>query len=262
MPDAREHNPVSALLGLRDELDALHHQMAAATRRASRPVAGADDSGTVRIHLDPSGHLDHVELAAGWRGAVGAERLAAAVTQAWQNATLARLAAFDGAYAHQDDADAEQRAAPDRPSDVPPRPSALPDGFGPGDPLGHQGSLAALVSLLAEAETALDRYEETMGQAVQELVQGHDLHQQVTVSLRGDTLVAVEVEPHWLHRASPAALGNAIRDAVHQAQERQQRRTAALRPSVFDELRQVAGDPLTLLTTIGLVGGSPDRGDG
>ena len=259
---------LTAIARLRDELAGLTDQLAGTGRASAQPMTGEDPTGTVRLILDHAGRPAEVEVASTWRTAIGPDGLADAVRQAWQAAVGRRLTAWSDALGEPRPAGEPRRPDPRRTESGPagsgpataPAPAAtppkdiLPPGSAPGDLLGHQvqSNLSGVLSLLADAEAALDRIERTGG-GPPAPAEGRDPAGRVTVVVSADSLVELRADRRWLAEVSGGALGAAIRQALADAYAQLDRAGVARRPPVVDELTRLTADPLALLRTVGLL---------
>ncbi|GAB3140947.1 hypothetical protein GCM10027290_12660 [Micromonospora sonneratiae] len=239
---------LAAVLRLRDELLASAGQLAAASTATAGAYAGEDPTGTVRIVLDEAGQPADVELASEWRSAVGSDGLADGVRQAWQAAVGARVTAWSEAV--------ETSSPPAPPAGHrQPSPVDLPSDAEPGDLLGYrvQSNLSGLMSLLADAEAALDQVQRLTVGAGPATAQGRSADREVTVTISAGELIELQADPRWLAGASATAVGRAIRAALVDAHRSLSQSEAVPQPAALGELGTLTTDPVALLRTVGLL---------
>ncbi|GAA4701651.1 hypothetical protein [Phytohabitans rumicis] len=220
-------------------MDELRRDAAALAARVAGSLAGAahsghDASGAVRIDLDRAGRVTAVHVAASWRTALPADRLGAAVVEAFSDAATRRLAAWAeaataptprAAWAEAATAPratrAEAATAP-----TPPPAGALPAVSGPAG-LAHPGELLALLDEVA-AFVAAPPTQEAIGRSAH-----------ATVTVRSGDVVAVDVDPRWLARAECAEVAAELLRALNTAY----RMLAELAAGADGLLRRLGLDP-------------------
>ncbi|MGW0435080.1 hypothetical protein ACWDV4_21385 [Micromonospora sp. NPDC003197] len=244
-----EPSPAVAMVRLRDEMLALAGQLKAASSATTQTFTGKDDTGSVRVTLDPAGRPGEVVVTAGWRdSAAGRDGLAEAVRQAWRAAVSARLTAWS---------EAVEKTSPPAPT-VGVEQSAstdLPVDAVPGDPLDYraQSNLSGLTSLLADAEAALDELSAISAVGKPATAEGHSPGREVTVTIADGELIELRPESRWLADAAPATIGRMIHAALVDAYRNLDQSQVRAQPAALRELVELTNDPVALMRTVGLL---------
>lgn len=238
---------------LRDEMLALAGQLRAASSATTLTFTGEDDSGSVRVTLDPAGRPGEVLVRAGWRDST-ADRagLAEAVRQAWRAAVSARLTAWS---------EAVEESSPPAPTvecesfSTP----VLPADAVPGDLLDYraQSNLSGLTSLLADAEAALDELPAITSAVTPAMADGRSPGREVTVTIADGELIELRPDSRWLADAAPATISRMIQAALTDAYRNldQSQGQGRVQPAALRELTELTNDPVTLMHTVGLLRG-------
>lgn len=244
-----ELSPAMAMARLRDEMLALAGQLRAASSATSQTFAGEDDTGNVRVTLDPAGRPGDVLVRAGWRDST-ADRagLAEAVRQAWRAAISARLTAWS---------EAVEDSSPPAPAVGSERSArtGLPADALPGDLLDHraQSNLSGLTSLLADAEAALDELPAISAAVTPAMADGCSPGREVTVTIADGELIELHPDSRWLADAAPATIGRMVQAALADACRNLDQSRDRAQPTALRELAELTNDPVALMRTVGLI---------
>jgi hypothetical protein len=163
-----------ALIGLRDEGEALRRRTRSAAKAPGEP--GSDETGSVTVTLDEHGRVANVTVAAHWRSRLADEHLGGAVVEAVRDAAMRRLHAWGEAYAE------------------PATPEPVPSAAGLQQRLDffdsaslpeeeREAALMALLKVVESIEQGLDEATSRLDQTLNATHTGHSPHREVTVEL-------------------------------------------------------------------------------
>ncbi|MBW6440016.1 YbaB/EbfC family nucleoid-associated protein [Actinoplanes hulinensis] len=239
---------MDALVGLRDDGEALLRRAQSATRAIGEP--GLDSTGSVTVTLDEHGRVATMTVASHWRSCLADDRLGEAVVEAVRDAAMRRLTAWGEAYIE-----------PAVPEAVPPAAdlqqrldsitsSALPSAE-------REIALVALLEVVESIEQGLDEVTGRLDQTLSATQTGHSPHREVTVELTGGgDVTAVRFDRRWLRDAHDANLSRqlttAFRAAYEQVAANGVRRLIADSP--LGHAQMVMRDPAGFARRFGLAG--------
>jgi DNA-binding protein YbaB len=248
---------------LSPELRSLHAEAVRFTQQVAAPGAlraahtGKDATGMVTATTGPDGRITDVAIRPEWSRRLDASALGAAVIEAVNDAAMRRFAAWAGS--------AGDGAAPSDGAVGARRPSAettmnlaqIPPVGPPGDLASGrvQANIGELLQLVAGARAALDVAQQRLEERANTETIGRSPRGEVTVTLRGNQPIRVELQKSWLGRAGSGEIGTAVRVALTAAYQAYGRFTIddAAAGGPLAELRSLTADPQTLLRKVGLL---------
>lgn len=250
-----QDDPVERLAELWDQTDVAAQKLQAAAE-LGRSWTGADETGSVTVSVDGTGHVSHVEVQPDWRQRIRGEPLAGAVRRAVEAAILSRLRSWGEAVAGQD-------AAPQ------PRARPMPflreslayqlDELATARMSGDDGraALRELLQLLERVERDVDRVSEQLRVQVNALYTGYNPTRDVAVTITGGgTVSEIRYNRHWLADAHGPVIGretvSAFRAAYQEAEAGSTDKVIAR--SALGEVQALGQDPFGLARRLHLRG--------
>jgi DNA-binding protein YbaB len=245
----------------------------AAALRSGEPFRGEDSSGAVRVAIDQMGKVVDVELADSWPRTVGPAKLADALMEAvadgerrrataWGSAVaegVTGIAAAPDAGAPADRIAARYPASEPAPSSTPyPMKSSNGDGAEVRPPAASPSDESAqifardLLDLIWAADRQMDEFVRLVDEGSEREAVGGGGRASVTV--RGGSVVHIDLDTRWLATADRSAVVAEIRTAFAEAYEAAAKATGDALSAVepIAELREVTADFETLLGRLGL----------
>ncbi|MFY1687911.1 hypothetical protein [Plantactinospora sp. WMMB782] len=233
-----------------DELRAGAERLAWQLDHSGLSGVGADESRTVRVHLDDAGRVQRIDIDHAWWRDPGPDRLADAVVTAANQAAVNRISAWSERVAERAGAEppADWRGSLRQRQDEEPH-----DGRGTAPAGDRDSRTEALLRLSEVTEAALsemDDYRRRTEARAHQQVLGRSRSDRVTVTYAGDQLSQVEVDRRWL-RSHPSgqAMGSELGEACQDAYDRMAQERQAILGSLpaLTALRELTADPVTLV---------------
>lgn len=242
-----DNDPLEKLAVLRDQADSMAQKMEQAQAQGA-DLTGTDGTGSVTITMAAAGAVRAVTVDRAWRDRLGVTGLSAAVREAVEAATTARMEAWGDAFVEQGDS-----------PDPPPRPMPLSfettahqlDELATGTMDGGQRR-AALEELLAMAEAierGIDQVSAQMHEYLDATYTGRSRNGHVSVTLTGAGAVSeVKYDSRWLQEAHEVNIGRETAEAFQTAYRLAGERTVAdlVARSPLGDVQALGQDPLGL----------------
>jgi DNA-binding protein YbaB len=237
-----------ALIGLRDEGEALRRRARSAAKAPGEP--GSDATGSVTVTLDEHGRVANVTVAAHWRSRLADDHLGGAVVEAVRDAAMRRLTAWGEAYAEPVTPEPVPSAA-----DLQQRLDSIDSAAM--SAAEREAALIALLEVVESIEQGLDEVTSRLDQTVNATHTGHSPHREVTVELTGGgDVTSVRFDRGWLRDAHDANLTRQLTTALRSAYEQVDANGVSrlIADSPLGHAQTVMRDPFGFARRFGLAG--------